>query len=524
MSSTTRLCGDGVWSWFSDPRALCDGDALITGWVTKDGVIQVARHDLISHGTVTTELELTWEADDHDSPTFVKLSDGRYTAFYCWHSIDGTFPLYRTSLEPGSVVGWGPMQLVPENVQGHAGATYVNPLPVPCRQDAYHLFWRGADYKPTMSTGTYDPSSRTWTWSGAWNLISVTTGRPYVKYADDAGQRIGLAFTNGHPKETENSIYYAEIRPEDGGEAFFRADGSRIKDFGLLPLQLDESDVVFDCTAEPELTGGNSWVWDVAFDEFGAPVVTYVTFPSKQVHQYHWARFNGAVWEDAILVWDSGGSIADTTINPQQHYYSGGIVLDPNDPETCYLSRRNPWGGWDIDQWKTDDGGDTWSVRHIALGTADENVRPVVPRSLPDDADVVLWLNGQYDFFEHDHELPDPDYRYDTSVLVWSGGCATGVDFPVCVVASLAHAPNPFSDMTTFSFVLSEPGSVELDIYGVNGRIVRTLCDGRRFEAGPCAFTWDGTDDSGHAVASGVYFARVTSRGHALVRRVLLVR
>jgi len=84
----------------------------------------------------------------------------------------------------------------------------------------------------------------------------------------------------------------------------------------------------------------------------------------------------------------------------------------------------------------------------------------------------------------------------------------------VPLVTQLAHAkPNPFSQTATLSFSLAQGGPVEVAIYSVNGRRVRTLAHEVR-EAGEYTLVWDGRDDGGSAMSAGVYYAHlVTAQG-----------
>ncbi|MBD3160502.1 MAG: T9SS type A sorting domain-containing protein [Candidatus Eisenbacteria bacterium] len=68
--------------------------------------------------------------------------------------------------------------------------------------------------------------------------------------------------------------------------------------------------------------------------------------------------------------------------------------------------------------------------------------------------------------------------------------------------------PNPFNPKTTISFSLAQNGPVEIVIYDVSGRTVKTLVDGT-MEAGPNSIVWDGTDDAGRKVGSGVYWSQM---------------
>ncbi len=66
--------------------------------------------------------------------------------------------------------------------------------------------------------------------------------------------------------------------------------------------------------------------------------------------------------------------------------------------------------------------------------------------------------------------------------------------------------PNPFNPSTTIKFALPEAGAVRLAIYNSNGQLVRTLYSGE-MPAGRFSLEWDGTNEAGERVASGVYLA-----------------
>jgi hypothetical protein len=70
--------------------------------------------------------------------------------------------------------------------------------------------------------------------------------------------------------------------------------------------------------------------------------------------------------------------------------------------------------------------------------------------------------------------------------------------------------PNPFHGTATIAFSLAKSGPVELMIHSVDGRRVRTLAHGVR-EPGEYSLVWDGRDDNGSPVASGIYYLRLTT-------------
>jgi len=86
-----------------------------------------------------------------------------------------------------------------------------------------------------------------------------------------------------------------------------------------------------------------------------------------------------------------------------------------------------------------------------------------------------------------------------------------------------ANYPNPFNPRTLIRFKLDQPSHVKLDIIDVLGRRVRQLVVGTR-DAGTYQYAWDGTDDSGHDLASGIYFYRLQTGSFSHTRKMLLLR
>jgi hypothetical protein len=92
------------------------------------------------------------------------------------------------------------------------------------------------------------------------------------------------------------------------------------------------------------------------------------------------------------------------------------------------------------------------------------------------------------------------------------------------LVSSLAqNHPNPFNPQTSIAFSLASRGRVQVSIYDVNGRLVRTLANEMR-AAGAYELRWDGHDDGGQAAASGVYFYRLVAPGFTQTRKMVLLK
>ena len=83
--------------------------------------------------------------------------------------------------------------------------------------------------------------------------------------------------------------------------------------------------------------------------------------------------------------------------------------------------------------------------------------------------------------------------------------------------------PNPFNGRTSISYQLPGPGAVELILYGLLGQPVRRLVSEYQ-GAGFHRVAWDGTDDEGNPVASGVYLYQLEAGDQLLSRRLVFVR
>lgn len=86
-----------------------------------------------------------------------------------------------------------------------------------------------------------------------------------------------------------------------------------------------------------------------------------------------------------------------------------------------------------------------------------------------------------------------------------------------------SNAPNPFNPTTTITYSLQEPGQVSVKVYNTQGRLIRTLVDGQAAE-GQHAVVWNGLDDQGAQVASGMYFYKVTSANETTTERMMLMK
>ena len=83
--------------------------------------------------------------------------------------------------------------------------------------------------------------------------------------------------------------------------------------------------------------------------------------------------------------------------------------------------------------------------------------------------------------------------------------------------------PNPFNPTTTISFELPKPGHMKLEVLNILGQRVRVLEDEFR-TAGSYSVDWDGKNESGQGMASGIYLYRLTAKDHCETRKMVLMK
>lgn len=375
--------GSGAWSWFSDPRAVHHRGRhrrTYVGWIDGRGSVVVASMDLDTGARRKAILKREMQRDDHINPSLHVRADGRIMAFYGPHGGPRAKMYYRVTRRPEDITSWGPTHTMSTNSRGTHGFCYSNPLQL---GGWTYVFWRGGNLQPTYSRS----SDGGRTWSRAREMISAVDGRatrpymrPYVKYATDGG-KIHLAFTETNPGTLDTSIHYAAYR----NNGYYRANGTLIGSASTGPLRPRAAEKLYDAKRQ----GGKAWIYDVAHDGHGRPVVVYAEIRSSSDHRYHYARWTGRRWLDRTLV--STSSLRDD--------YSPGISLDHDDPSIAYLSRKVA-GKREVEIWATADGGQTWAHRPVTRSSTVDNIRPISPRRLPAGEDLeVLWMRGAYPSF-----------------------------------------------------------------------------------------------------------------------------
>jgi hypothetical protein len=392
------LCNDGAWCWFSDPRAIyTDADKIVTGWVKKDGSIEMASLNPETGDAKFNNIYPQFEFDDHDNPAFTQLPDGTIFTMYAWHATDKGV-LSNTTTNGTAIESFGENVVFKPKTDEllknfpRETYTYANPFVLSEEDNKLFVFGRWIGFKPNLIISEDQGK----TWSQQYVVMSdvpfTPNNRPYVKYYSDGKSRIHMIFTDGHPRvEPTNSVYYCYY--EKG--AFWKADSTKICDLSGLPFQVTDATVVYKADEE----NGRAWICDVV-EQKGTPYILYSRHPQETDHRYHYAWYNAntKTWEDHEICqagkWFPQTPEGETEREP---HYMGNMTFNPNKANEIYLSREIN-GVFEIEKRTTNDGGKSWKIEAITQNSTLDNVRPFIPRYQPKDAKtVVMWMeNNKY--------------------------------------------------------------------------------------------------------------------------------
>ena len=382
---------DGAWCWFSDPRAIYyEGKHKRTyaGWVDSKGDVIIGYYDHSDKEIKTVVLHDNLQKDDHDNPALLFAPDGRLMVFFTKHG--GPNPTFLHTMKNAEDISvWNKQELYLNDMDMYKGFTntntYVNPVLLSEENNRIYLFWRGVDNKPNYSCS--DDMGKSWSKSRIFVLpIRIyNMRRPYMKVESNGKNKIVFAFTDGHPNnEKENSIYFMYYK----GGNLYNVKGEKIGELGDEPVSPRQTSIVYDAA----ITKQKAWIWDIALDKKENPVLVYVKFPDNSNHIYCYAKWDGKKWVTNDMV-NSGSAFPEDKEREQN--YSGGLVLDHENPDIVYLSVKRELK-FEIEKWITKNGSG-WKVEAITKDSDKDNVRPFSVRNASKDNPLqFLWMQNTH--------------------------------------------------------------------------------------------------------------------------------
>lgn len=416
--NSLQMSDNGVWTWFNDERAIFHQGSMFIGYVKSNGQYGITRYNPATNESFETIISTSnsQQQDDHNNPSITVLPDGRLMLLYAKH-IGGPQFYQRTSLVtlPSFIGDWGPEIIRPLA----ANNTYNNTYLLSGESNRIYNFHRNLNFNPTITVSN-DLGS---TWEPSIPFIEAGTGnvRPYPRYCSNRNNRIDLIYTDGHPRDLNNSIYHLFYQ----GGGFYRTDGTLIDTFNNLPLDHEggqRGSVVYQFSNAAWGSGqgpndwipnARSWTWDIHYDKSGAPVCVFqvqlgtdATWSSSRIY-YYYARWNGTSWQKRFIAKAGRGIYA------AESDYGGGMCIDPKDPNVIYISSNaenpfdladinsvplNPNARFEIYRGVTNDGGLTFTWQAITSNSTNDHLRPIIPEGSPFDHTLV-WFNGTYNSY-----------------------------------------------------------------------------------------------------------------------------
>ena len=417
------LTSEGAWCWFADPRATHYANdsgtinASYIGYIDVHGNVKAMQLDYLSGRQTEVLVRSYFQPDDHNNPTFLVLPDERILIIYSRHTDEAAF-YYRVSKYPGDISILGKEKCIKTN----HNTTYPSPFLMSDDPEHFYLCWRGLNWHPTIARLTLpdenDDVQIAW---GPYQMVQSTGARPYAKYYSNGKDKLYVTYTTGHPdNEQPNWVYFNVVNlnatTDSNGTVSVNPTledikGNRLSVIADGKFQINKTDSyksAYPYTLVDAPTGYRNWVWQIACDDAGHPIIAMVRINGgKDQHQYYYAKWTGSTWRLTNLANGGGRFHASNT----EYCYSGGEAIDPESPNIIYLSIPTVGATgksvYEIWKYTLNDNGTIVAKEQITRNSSKNNVRPFV---LPGSAASplrLLWMNGDYYYWLVRQGYPD---------------------------------------------------------------------------------------------------------------------
>jgi hypothetical protein len=246
---------------------------------------------------------------------------------------------------------------------------------------------------------------------------------------------------------------------------------------------------------------------------------------SGRVVEYFWFTEVGYAGFDDFRLLGTGYPAASTTVPISTMIYNDkatteqyeSVLVKVNDARVDSTMGGVYFGEWSL--LNTDAPPDTAAMDLITKGGTPNVTYEPCPGDIVDVTGVVRYEYGDF------RMLPRNDA--DITIDYVNPACLAGVPDPLAGLPAprlSANYPNPFNPLTTIRFELPADTRVTLEVFGVSGARVRTLYRDEAMARGSWVVPWDGTDDAGHAVPSGAYFAHLRTAAGLSSHKMMLLK
>ena len=361
----------------------------------------------------------------------------------------------------------------------------------------------------TASGNQYDPT-----------IVSDTAGGAYVTWHDyrssNANIYVQRVNASGEAQWAVNGValctavwdqQFPTITSDGAGGAIVTWEDERTRANDIYAQRVNATGTplwtangVAVCT----LTGGQNSP-TITSDGVGGAIITW--FDNRVEYDIYAQRVNAS----GTAQWTANGVALCAA--PGAQYYptivsdgAGGAIVTWHDFRSesswdIYAQRVNPSGAVQ------------WTADGVALCTATGNQNYPTIASGGAGGAIVTW---------HDKRSESWDIyaqRVDANGLVW----LTPTDTPPEPTELHQNYPNPFNPATTVTYSISAECNVTLKIYDISGKCVACLVN-KQQEKGSYSVEWNGRDEDGNSVASGIYLYRLEAGNQKISRKMVVLR
>jgi hypothetical protein len=402
---------NGAWCWYQDERAIVDtvqgklifgSDASGTGigGSSRNGNIEATIYDL---QTGSMEKAVFWKpgCDDHNTPAFLIRPDGKYITMYAEH-----YDQYNSRYRIYDGNSWGPEQHFDwTTIPGGTNYTiaYSN-LYYLSNEGTMYNFARANNRCPNFIYST--DIGDNWLFGGQLSTNNTNSyNKGYYKYWSNGVDRIDFILTEEHPRDGLTSMYHGYIQDGKTYATGGTVVDNNVFDADSLPTFEDFTLIFADST----IINGNAMrkIWNADLMRYDDGTIAAILtcrinnavngndFMIDPDHAFIYSRYDGANWSYTYL------GQAGKKMYGSEADYTGLGALDPNDPNTIYISTHiDPRTDADITyreifKGATVDDGASWTWTPITENSNEHNFRPIVP-DWDDNHTALMWFRGTY--------------------------------------------------------------------------------------------------------------------------------
>ena len=464
----------GVFVTWVDTRPTNDDQNIYGQHITSAGTIQWSANG----ANLTQIIGLSFRSPGNPQ----MLSDGSNGTYLSW---DDAFGLQLMRISSNGVVAWNT----------YVDSTFTNPTDTRIASD-------GA-------------GGVILAWSDARNGVSGDFGDIYAQRVDPSGTNLWTLGGVVVSSATNMQIYPQIVADGSGGAIIAWQDFRDAAHFRPYGQKLNASGVSQWTANGLSLCSTGNAVNQLVLSSDGAGGAIFTWDESRPTDENIYAqRVNAA----GAIQWGATAAAVCTNSSPQANPEivadgSGGAIIAWDDNRhtginaDIYAQRLNAGG---VPQWTTDG---------VAVSTAPNDQRHPLVASYPNNSAVVVW----YDFRVNGGS----QYAEIYAQYVSAGGALSRVQRSSAgIPESFAldqNFPNPFNPSTEIKFQIASGQHTNLTVYNTLGQQVRALVDGE-MNAGSYSVTWDGKDDRGAQVSSGMYLYRLEAGNSVAVKRMVMMK